>query len=774
MATTVDSLLNSLQSHLTSQTPLIPALHAQLGLPPTALTDDLSELHTALVDCVDRKIDERRKEVAEWMRRCGVLENECLKLARALGSHTKAITGSVGELRKQQVLPNRVEYLTAYQEKLQHLYQAKFEQLSGLSNKINALIRIVGSGFFGSDIVSLIPAQGTESGDETQVLKDVTPERFNKLEKELVRAKSEITRRLTQLSQTFLQIGWLHEELGIPLPVEADTPPMGRPSSFLNATLALPRSVSPSSQPDPFLVASNSLSTSTPNTSISSGMKAEEALVLYHAVFGRFVVRLQEASDESLDLESPGNETFGVEGVEPTVGLVQWAESTKTELEELKSRREAHIQAIYNELDTLWRRLGVEEAEMDAFVDANRGSAEANVQAYEAEHERMLDLKRESMSIFITNARAEIERLWDELILGDEERGAFAPFIDDEHTEELLGLHETEIQRLKEERRIKAPLLAAIKKYFEICEEEKELAAAASDQSRLLGRGPRDPGRLLREEKMRKRVTKEKPRLEKDLMVSIPTWEDEYRRPFLVNGVSILGVLSETIDAAEAGKENRKRTRGESVPPRGVTPQPGGGRVYAAIPLSHSENFGNSTSIPNKRPRLGNSNAMNSASVRSGSVTPTYRYGYPSSSPHKPLGNKTNTPPKTRGAYSVEGMHKSSKTPTSSLPRPVTSSKHGYGYQNGNGYMPHAQPPAYGSARGTSYGMQRIPSAASMSSNPGYSIFGAIGAGRTGSRRESFKPRPSMEGPGHELGASTMGRQGARFVGMTVKEEEEY
>ena len=72
------------------------------------------------------------------------------------------------------------------------------------------------------------------------------------------------------------------------------------------------------------------------------------------------------------------------------------------------------------------------------------------------------------------------------------------------------------IQRLKDERRQKAPLLASIKKYFEICEEEKELAAAASDQSRLLGRGTggsRDPGRLLREEKMRRRVKKEKPRV---------------------------------------------------------------------------------------------------------------------------------------------------------------------------------------------------------------------------------------------------------------------
>lgn len=76
-----------------------------------------------------------------------------------------------------------------------------------------------------------------------------------------------------------------------------------------------------------------------------------------------------------------------------------------------------------------------------------------------------------------------------------------------------MTIHEDEIRRLKEERRMKAPLLAAIKKYFEICDEEKELASAASDQSRLMSRGARDPGRLLREEKMRKRVSKEKPRV---------------------------------------------------------------------------------------------------------------------------------------------------------------------------------------------------------------------------------------------------------------------
>jgi hypothetical protein len=91
----------------------------------------------------------------------------------------------------------------------------------------------------------------------------------------------------------------------------------------------------------------------------------------------------------------------------------------------------------------------------------------------------------------------------------------------DEHTEELLVIHEDEITRLKDERKLKGPLLLSIKKYFDIAEDEKELAAAASDQSRLLGRGPRDPGRLLREEKMRKRVTKEKPRVSSTLFSAI-------------------------------------------------------------------------------------------------------------------------------------------------------------------------------------------------------------------------------------------------------------
>ena len=49
------------------------------------------------------------------------------------------------------------------------------------------------------------------------------------------------------------------------------------------------------------------------------------------------------------------------------------------------------------------------------------------------ELERMLELKREKMSTFVENARDEIRKLWDELMVGEEEQADFAPFADGKH-----------------------------------------------------------------------------------------------------------------------------------------------------------------------------------------------------------------------------------------------------------------------------------------------------------------------------------------------------
>lgn len=119
--TTITSLLNSLHSHLQSQTQLLPTLHNQLGLPQTALADDLSALQKQLAECVESQIELRRKQVDEWMGRCDAVERECVRYTKALGGHVKTTGSNVGEVRKEQVLPKRFEMITVHQEKLRQV-----------------------------------------------------------------------------------------------------------------------------------------------------------------------------------------------------------------------------------------------------------------------------------------------------------------------------------------------------------------------------------------------------------------------------------------------------------------------------------------------------------------------------------------------------------------------------------------------------------------------------------------------------------------------------
>ena len=214
MSVALTSLLNSLHSHLQSQTQLLPRLHAQLGLPPSALEDELTNLEQLLRQSVDARIDSRRKEVAEWIDKCEFVEAECMGYAKALGGNVKATGNSVSELRKEKDLPQRYHLVAEYREKLRQvstlspcsvfipsshhlqLYHSKLEQLTSLTNRLTALCRTLGPDFYSSDVVDPTPAAG-ENKNDPSAHRDVTPERFSRLEKELVRGKAEVVSRTT-------------------------------------------------------------------------------------------------------------------------------------------------------------------------------------------------------------------------------------------------------------------------------------------------------------------------------------------------------------------------------------------------------------------------------------------------------------------------------------------------------------------------------------------------------------------------------------------------
>lgn len=173
---------------------------------------------------------------------------------------------------------------------------------------------------------------------------------------------------------------------------------------------------------DPFVV------TSTPSPAGRYSATHDESG--HQHIFAQYVARVEEAADEGLSEKSVV--PLGLEGVEPTQALLAWASKTCVSLEDKKRGRESHIQNMYDQLEALWKRLGVHAEDMDAFVEEHRGSTDEIVREYEEELERMIELKRERMSVFVENARQEITKLWDDLLIGEEERNDFAPFVDGE------------------------------------------------------------------------------------------------------------------------------------------------------------------------------------------------------------------------------------------------------------------------------------------------------------------------------------------------------
>ena len=237
-------------------------------------------------------------------------------------------------------------------------------------------------------------------------------------------------------------------------------------------------------------------------------------------------------------------------------------QSRRDRLIEEKRGRERKLKELKATVEGLWDRLGVDEPSRKQFMSGNRGYGLRAINEFEAELDRLNELKRQNLHLFVEEARYKLQELWDGLYFSEEEMLEFTPAFSDVCSDALLSAHEGEIERLEALKEQRAPTLQLIEKYRSLVKDREDLAASSQDASRLLAKPTkgekRDPTRLLREEKMRKRIKKDLPKVESELRKTLEKWEDEYGRPFLVHGVRYLDEL-----AAEVSK---------SLPPRSKTP----------------------------------------------------------------------------------------------------------------------------------------------------------------------------------------------------------
>ncbi|KAJ8107173.1 hypothetical protein OPT61_g9048 [Boeremia exigua] len=216
-------------------------------------------------------------------------------------------------------------------------------------------------------------------------------------------------------------------------------------------------------------------------------------------------------------------------------------------LVEEKHGRERRIAQLRSTIEELWERLSVDPSEQKHFLASNRGCGLRTINEFEDELSRLNELKRQNLHIFVEEARIKLQELWDALYFSEEEMLDFTPAFSDVCSDALLSAHEAEISRLESLKEQRLPVLSKIDRHRELIKERSDLQQSSQDASRLMGRGQkgekRDPGKLLREEKMRKRIAKELPKVEADLRATLEAYEDEWGRPFLVHGERYLDEL---------------------------------------------------------------------------------------------------------------------------------------------------------------------------------------------------------------------------------------
>ncbi|KAF9410563.1 hypothetical protein BGZ94_001604 [Podila epigama] len=232
--------------------------------------------------------------------------------------------------------------------------------------------------------------------------------------------------------------------------------------------------------------------------------------------------------------------------------------SKQSMLEAERSKREELVKEHLAEIMKLWDRLQIGEDHREQFTTSHIGLSMETIRGHKSELSRLEEIKAERLEELIMIEREKLHHLWEKMLYSFDQRQKFNWIFNDEFTFENLTAHEQEVARLEQEIQENAPLLDIIGRYRKLLDDIREFELSTQDANRFFDR---DPGRLLREERERKRHTRQLPKIQHELEQALQEWQDVHGRPFLAFGEKYINTMKQHAQEAREGKENEKAWR---------------------------------------------------------------------------------------------------------------------------------------------------------------------------------------------------------------------
>lgn len=234
-------------------------------------------------------------------------------------------------------------------------------------------------------------------------------------------------------------------------------------------------------------------------------------------------------------------------------------------LKDLEEKLEAQLRSAKEEVEdkkrqllSLWETLDEPNDFCEGFFKNYPRYGQATVKAINAEIARCKE--RERIAECVKKVREELVNLWDLCKYGESQRKAFIAFYSRTYTENLLQLHELEVEKVGKYYQTNKLVFDLLEERENLWRKMKELERRANNPDRLNNRG----GQLLAEEKERKVIQRKLPKIEAQLRNLVEEYETRHRESFYVNGVSLEEFLAESWANRDIEKESKKNARKEA------------------------------------------------------------------------------------------------------------------------------------------------------------------------------------------------------------------